>query len=275
MARAFAQEFAKELKQPVVVENKPGAGNAIAGLAVKAAPANGYTLLFIVDELLSSKISNPELEYEISDFEIIAPVSRTPYTLLTPTDLHINSLDDLKALAAKKNGEVNFGTLGLGASLYPMLSRTLSAHLGIKEVMVPYKSGVEGIAALMSGQIDGFLSTAGLAYAQKNNPKLHPFGFTTDGPRSPFLPEVKSFKELGIDGMTWYTLYGVALRADTPEPVKAYLRDAAARVGASAELKKIRAQIALEDPGTLDQFKAEMQRNSELIRAAYLQSKKQ
>ncbi|MCL2831513.1 MAG: tripartite tricarboxylate transporter substrate binding protein [Betaproteobacteria bacterium] len=275
VARAFAQELSKELKTPVIVENRPGAGNAVGALAFKQQPADGYTLFFQTTELFASKLANPELNYEFNDFEIIAPLARTPFTLVVPASNQIKTLDELKASAVKKKNELDFGSLGLGANLYTMLSRTLSEQLGVKPNMIPYKGGVEGLTAVMSGQIDAYLATVGLAYQQKDNPKIHILALTSDGGANPFFPNVKSFKEQGIKDMVFYSLYGVVVRPDTPEAIKTQLQQAAGRVTNSEEMKRIRRQIALEDfPGTLDEFKAGMNNVRQRMEAAYKQEQK-
>ncbi|WP_028602814.1 Bug family tripartite tricarboxylate transporter substrate binding protein [Ottowia thiooxydans] len=274
MARAFAQELGKELKTTVVIENRPGGGTSIGALAVKGQPADGHTLFFHTGELAASKLANPGLAYVPSDFEVITPLAKTAFTLIVPTQFNIKTMDDLKAHAAKKQGELNFGTLGLGANQYSMLSRTLSQHLGVTATMIPYKGGMEGVTATMTGEIDAYYATVGLTRGQKDNNRIHVLATTGDGPNK-FLPGVKSFKELGVKDMVYYSLYGVAVRADTPEPIKAVLKDVTRRVTDSDELKKVRQQISLEDfAGTTDDFKMESQKNFLMLKAAYDQETK-
>lgn len=275
MARAFAQELAKELKTPVVIENRPGGGNSVGALAVKGQPADGHTLLFQTGELYATKLANPGLGYEPGDFEIVTPLAITAFTLIVPAQLQIKTLDDLKARAAKKQGELDFGTLGLGANQYSMLSKTLSQHLGVKARMIPYKGGMEGVTATMTGEIDGYFATVGLTRGQKDNQKIHVLASTSEGSNR-FLPGVKSFKELGVKDMVFSSLYGVALRADTPDAIKTKLKEVTRRVTDSEELKKVRHQISLEEfPGTLDDFKSETQKNFLMLKTFYEQEGKQ
>ena len=267
MARAFAEELAKELKNPVVIENKPGAGTAIGALAVKSQPADGHTLLFQTEGLFVAKLSNPSLAYEFRDFEVITPLSKTPYALVVPAQNQIKTLDDLKAHAAKKNNELDFGTLGAGSvSQYPVLSHILSEQLGIKEKMIPYKGGMEALTAVMAGDIDAFYSTVSLAHSQKENAKIHILALTSDGNPNPFFPEVKSFKELGIQGMTFHSSYGIAMRSDTPETIKTQLKQVSRRISDSEALKRMRRQIGIEDfPGTLAEYNAEQQKTVQML----------
>lgn len=274
MARAFAQELAKEAKATVIVENRPGAGTSIGALAVKALPADGHAMLFQTGELFATKLSTPGVAYELQNFEIVAPLAQTPFVLIVPAQYDIKTLEDLRAHAAKHNAELKFGSLGLGANQYNLLSRTLAQHLGAKPRMIPYKGGMEGVMATMSGEIDAYFATVGLAYSQKDNPKVRAIALTSDGGANKFFPNVKSFKELGVKDMVYSSLYGVAVRTETPEPLKAQLRQLARRVTDSAELKKVRSQISLEDfAGTLDDYQGETQRNFQMLKQAVEQSR--
>jgi tripartite-type tricarboxylate transporter receptor subunit TctC len=275
MARGFAQELSKALHPPVVVENTPGAGTAIAALALKAAPADGYTLLFETENIFSAKLANPGLAYEASDFETITPLAQTPYALVVPAEFQINTLDDLKAHAAKKNKELDFGTLGNGPTLYNVLSILLSQHLGVKPNLVPYKGGMEGITAVMAGQIDGYWSTVSLTYSQKDNAKLRTLALASDGSKNPFFPDVKSFKDLGMGDVVYYSRYGVAIRAGTPEAIRKQLKEVARRVSDSPELKQIRRQISLEDyTGTTEEFDAQTKASVQNLNTVYEQAQK-
>lgn len=271
MARAFAKELEKETKSTVIVENRPGGGTSVGAMAVKAQPADGHTLLFQTGELLATKLSNPKLAYEFEDFEIIAPLAQTPYVLVAPAQ--VKNLEDLKVRAASKKGELDFASLGLGVNHYSMLSRKVADHLGVRARMIPYKGGMEGITAVMTGEIDAYFATVGLTHSQKDNEKLHPLAVTGVG-SSQFLPGVKSFNELGVKDMVFNSYYGVAVRADTPEAIKSNLKQITLKVARSPVLQKVRSQISLEDfPGDLDAYKAETLRTFEMLKAAFEQEK--
>ena len=272
LARAFAQELARELRGNVIVENKPGGGTTIGALAVKSLPADGHALLFQVDGLYNGKLATPSVGYEYSDFEIIAPLAQTPYALVVPASLNIQRLEDLKAHAAKKKGEVDFGVLGMGVNQYSILGRALSRHLGVTPRMIPYKGGMEGVTAVMTGEIDAYFATVGLAYAQKDNPKLRFLALTSEPGPNRFFPQLKTFAELGVKDMVFKSLYGVAIRTSTPSAVKARLEQAVRKVADSEEMKKVRAQISLEDyPGTLEDYRAEVLRNLQMYQSAQAQ----
>ena len=269
VARAFAKELGKELKVTVVVENRPGGGTTIGALAVRNSPADGYSLLFQVDGLYNGKLSAPTVAYEFSDFEIISPLAQTPYAMVVPAKNNITNLDDLKTLAKTKKGEVDFGVLGIGVNQYSILAKSLSKTLGFAPRLIPYKGGVEGITAVMTGEIDAYFATVGLASSHKNNDKIKIVALTSDAGSNKFVPGIKSFSEFGVKDMVFRSLYGVAIRSNTPNEIKNKLLLAAAKVVNSDEMKKARELMSLEDyVGTLEAYKAEVQLNLKNYQAA-------
>ncbi len=269
MARALARELAKELKVSVLVENKPGGGTTIGALAVRNAPADGYTLLFQVDGLYSGKMAAPSVGYEFTDFEIIAPLAQTPFVLVVAASANIQTLDDLKKRAAAKNGELDFGTLGIGVNHYGILANNLSRHLGVTARMISYKGGVEGSIAVMSGEIDGYFATVSLASTLKANPRAKLLALTSEKGQNRFLPGLKSFAELGVPDMAFRSLYGVAIRAGTPPAIRARLEQAIQKVSELDDMKAARDSISLEEyVGSVDAYRKEVQANLRFYQAA-------
>lgn len=273
LGRVFARQLAKELQATVIVENKPGAGTTIGALAVRNAPADGYTLLFQSEGLFNGKLGAPGVGYEFSDFEIIAPLAQTPYVLVVPASLHIDSLDDLKKRAAAKKGELDFGTLAVGVSQYQILANKLSRHLGVTPRMISYKGGVEGVTAIMTGEIDAYFATVGLASTLKDNPRVKALAITSERGNNKFLPSLKSFPELGVKDMVFRSLYGVAIRTGTPPAVKAKLEQAVLKVSESDEMKAARHSISLEDyAGSPEDYRKEIEANLRMYQSAKAQS---
>ena len=271
LARAFAQELAKELKVNVIVENKPGGGTTIGALAVKNAPADGYTLLFQVDGLYNGKLATPTVAYEMSDFEILSSLGQTPYALVVPSKINANNLDELKAYADSRKGELTFGVLGNGVTSYSILATNLSKALNVTPRLIPYKGGVEGVVAAMAGDIDAYFATVSLAYAQKDNAKIKLLGITSDSGKNRFLPNVKSFEDLGIKHMNLKSLYGIAIRANTAPVIKSKLIKSIANVIETEDMKKARTTISLEEfSGSLVDYKAEVMRNLQMYENAQL-----
>ena len=275
LARAFAQELAKELKTNVIVENKPGGGTTIGALAVKNAPADGYTLLFQVDGLYNGKLATPSVAYEMSDFEILSSLGQTPYALVVPSKINVSNLDELKVYAESRKGELTFGVLGNGVTSYSILATNLSKALNVMPRLRPYKGGVEGVVAAMSGDVDAYFATVSLAYAQRDNSKIKILGITSDSGRNRFLPNVKSFEDLGVKHMNLKSLYGVAIRANTAPAIKAKLIKSISNVIETDDMKKARSTISLEEfAGSLNEYKAEVMRNLQMYESAQLLSGK-
>lgn len=271
MARAFAEELAKEMKTTVIVDNRPGAGTALGALAVKGQPADGYTLLFQSDGLYNAKLTTPSLAYEPSDFEVISPLAQTNYAFIVPANRGWNKLEDLKGLKR----DLDVGTLGIGVSSYSILARRMATHLGIGHRMVPYKGGVEGVTAVLAGQIDGFFSTVGLTQTLKDNPKVKVLAYTGSPGRISFIPGVKTFAELGMPDLVFNSYYGLAVRSDTPAPIKAQLAGAVRKVVASDAMKAARQRLHLEGyVGSTDDYKRDVARVFKEYEAAMAQDAK-
>lgn len=257
MARAFAEELSKEAKTSVIVDNRPGGGTAIGVLAAKAQPADGYTLLFQSDGLYNAKLATPSLAYQPSDFEIISPLAQTNYAFIVPADREWTHLADLR----KAGREIDIGTLGIGVSSYSILAARMASHLGIEHRMVPYKGGVEGVTAVLAGQIDGYFATIGLTQTMKDNPKVKVLAYTGAPGRTSFFPGVKTFHELGMTDMVFNSYYGLAVRADTPQDVKAQLTRMVHKVVQSEAMKAARQRLLLEEYlGTTDDYKRDVAR---------------
>lgn len=274
LARVFTQELNKAVNVPVIIDNKPGGGTTVGALHVKNSPADGYTLLFQVDGLFNGKLSSPTIPYEIEDFDIVAPLSQTPYALLTPTSLNIRNLDDLKAHAMKNKGELTIGTLGIGVSSYSIMGDALARALGVKPVFIPYKGGAQGVTGLMAGEVDVYFATVGLARTLEGNDRVRILATTGNPGPNKFLKGVPSFVDLGIPDLQFLSLYGVAIHTATPKPIKEYLLKVLNQVTTSDAMKRSREQVSLEDyPGTLEDYRRDMVKNIEMYKKAYAEQK--
>lgn len=261
LSRAFAQELSRELGQPVLVENRPGAATSIATLAVRNAPPDGYSMLFQTDGLYNAKIAVPQSAYEYADFDIISPLATTAYALLVPAARKVVSIEDLGAQAGK-TGDITFAILGVGPNQYTVLGDALARHLGVRSRTVPYKGGIEGLTAVMNGEVDAFFATVSLAYAQRANPKVRAVALTSAGGRNRFFPAMRSLSEMGVEGGVFRSLFGVAIRSGAPATVQARLQEAVAGVVASEPMAQARASLSLEAfDGTLADYKTEVENN--------------
>ena len=257
ITRAFGLELSKVMGQPVVVENRPGAGSSVGILAAKAQPADGYTLLVRAEGFYSAKLATPALAYEFSDFEILAPLALSSYAFIVAADRGWKKLDDLKS--ARR--EIDMGSLDLGVGVYSMLAARMSRELGIRSRTIPFKGGAEGLTALLGGQIDAYFTTIGTTQTVKDNPKVRILATTGQPGSNNFLPGVKTFQELGLPKMEFSSSYSLNVRSDTPAAIKQQLARAVQQALASDAMQSARRQHYLEPyTGSLEDYRRDQAR---------------
>ncbi|WP_312994595.1 tripartite tricarboxylate transporter substrate binding protein [Achromobacter animicus] len=255
ISRAFAQQLGTIMGQPVVVENRPGAGSAIGITAVKGRPADGYTLLVHAEGFYSAKLTTPGAGYAFSDFEILAPLGQSSYAFIVPADRGWNRLEDLKE--AKR--ELDIGIADLGVGTYSTLAARLASGLQTQYRPIPFKGGAEGLTAILGGQIDGYFTTIGTTQSVKDNPHVKVLAYTGRPGSTSHLPGVKTFAELGVPDMVFHSSYSVAVRTGIPEPVRDRLAGFVRQAVASEEMNKARRDLYLDEySGSLDEYKQEL-----------------
>ena len=198
IARAFAPKLQEILGQPVIVQNRPGAGGTVATQSVAVAPADGYTLLMVN----STHAINPSLYTKLSydskrDFSGVALVAESAYLIVAGPQLGAKTLREFVAMAKAKPGSINYASAGVGTSTH-LAAAYFSNLAGIDIVHVPYKNSSDYIADLISGRVQvSFVPTAFLLTHIKSG-KLMALGVSTrDAMKTPL--EVPSTREAGID----------------------------------------------------------------------------
>ncbi len=233
IGRIVAQGLAEMWKQPVVVENRPGAAGNIAADIVAKSPGDGYTILFAQNGLAISVASNPALPFNgQKDLIPAVAVTATPHILVTNTASPVKSVAELIALAKDKPGKLNFGSSGIGNSDH-MAGELFKALTGVQAVHVPYKSGSLAATDLMGGQLDFYFAGMPVGLPQYKGGKLHALA-VTGASRYAGAPELPTMQEAGVKDYEMTLWQGVFMPASTPA-------DVAETVGASV-LK------LLEDP---------------------------
>jgi tripartite-type tricarboxylate transporter receptor subunit TctC len=206
ISRIVGEQLAKQLGQPFVVENIPGAGSLNGTLtAAKAAP-DGYTL---TTGLIASMAVNPSLfahlPYDpIRDFEPIAMLAKFPFAVVVSKNLAAHSIKELIALAKAKPGEINFASAGAGTGQH--LSAELFQLLtGIKLTHVPYRGAQPAYADVMSGQVPVFFDNLASALGQIQGGNVRALA-VTGTKRSPLLPDVPTVAESGVPDYQYYCM---------------------------------------------------------------------
>jgi tripartite-type tricarboxylate transporter receptor subunit TctC len=238
----FMSESLRRQKESVatIVEAKPG-GNTLIGIQhVLKAPPDGHTLLISTLPIMANLIlmKNPGYKYE--DFVAVGPVAKHPYILFVPNTLPVNNLAELVAYGEKNPGKLNIGALSPGGQVQLLADKFVKASK-LKVEKIPYKGAAELATALLTGdiQMSFFAYSAGAPFLKDG--KLKPIAIATDE-RSPLTPDIPTFKELGMAGVTGESWVALFARADTPKPVLAKLQMAITEASKEAEyLAKIKA----------------------------------
>ena len=271
LARATADIASKKYGITFVIESRPGAGTALGTRVVKAANDDGYTILFQATNFLNNLHTLKEPGYAIDDFTEVALLGQTAYVLLIPSSLPAKSLKEFIDYAKSKDGELNYASLGHGTR-QQLLPEHLKTDAGFDWKEIPYKGGMEGIAALLGGQVQGYFATVSLAQAQSQQPGIRELAVAADE-RTRFLPDVPTFKEQGLQivDKSWFALF---VRSSTPKPIIDKLRSIFDDVVKTPEYKAAIDKISI-DPlvTTHEQFAADMITTSAKLAEEQLQFK--
>jgi len=272
IARSVGQRMATVLGQPVVVENKPGAGTNIAIKSLTSSAPDGYTLLLAANALAVNPSMYQPAPYDLDrDFTPISMVGRVPVVFAVREGSPIKTLPELVTAAKAKPGGVTVATPGNGAT--PHLAMELFQHTaGLKLSHVPYKGGAQAITDVLGGHVDVVAVNALEVLPLVKGGKLKVLAVMSTE-RSAVLPGVPTVAESGYPGFEASVWYGFVAPAGLPAPVLATLHDA---VQKAIDSKEVREQLAAAGgvplPGPTAQFekllKSDAARYGKLIREA-------
>jgi len=241
IARFIAEPMAAALKNPVLVENRPGAGGNLAAAAVAKSPPDGYTLLVSFSSHTINATLYPTLPYDpVADFTPITMVARVPSLLVGRANLSAKDLKALIELAKAKPHTLTIGIGGIGSSLH-LAGEKFKLMTGVDLLNVPYKGTAPALSDLLGGQIDLMFISLVTGAEQVRAGKLRAYGVTSMQ-RQPFFPEVPAIGEVvsGFESSAWF---GVFAPVNLPGAVTERLN--AVIVGALAE-PKLREQLRNE-----------------------------
>lgn len=236
VGRPLAAAMEKNLKQPVVVVNRPGAGGAVGmGVAAKAAP-DGYTVLIALSSIsifpVSDRINGKTPLYQLQDFAPIALVTADPTVLVVRTDSEYHTLKDFVEAAKANPGKINYSSSGVYGTLHVAMEMFANAA-GIKLFHVPYQGGGPAVRALLAGQVQASAQGPAAAIGQVRAGKMRALaGWGSE--RLALFPELPTLKELGYDA-EFYIWSGVFVPAATPPAVVKRLRAAVKEAAHSAQ----------------------------------------
>jgi tripartite-type tricarboxylate transporter receptor subunit TctC len=233
VARIFAPALSDALGQPVIVENKPGAGGNIGSGLVAKAPADGYTLLLMPKGHAASASLYKSLPYDsVNDFRVAGMLVHYPFIIVVPAKSPYPDLKALADAARAKPGAIDYGTGGVGSGMH-LAAELMMAQLKISMQHVPYKGGNSAQMAMLSGnEVPVFFTTPVGMIELHQAGKVHVLGVTT-AERFPKLPDVPTVGEALAPGFAARGWMALAAPKGTPDAVLAKLnaamRTAAAR----------------------------------------------
>ena len=238
LARAIAPRLSERLKQPVVVENRAGAGGVIGAQAVMRSPADGYTILFatVASHGILPVLQKPAPYDAVKDFAPITLVAITPNVLLANPALPVKNVAEVLALAKAKPGTLNFGSTSQGGSPH-MSGELLKTMAQIDIQHVPYKGGGPMLIDLIGGQIQLGFDNLPSAMAHVRSGKVRALAVTT-AKRWPGAPEIPTLAESGVPGYEASAWFGLLAPAATPKPVVELLHTHVAAILRMPEVEK-------------------------------------
>ena len=245
LGRAIGQRLAERLGQPVVIDNRGGAGGTIAADAAAKAAPDGDTLLMGAGAHALAPSIYAHLGYDfIRDFAPITLVARGAYLVVLNPAVPAGSIAELIALAKAHPGQLNFASPGTGAPPH-LAGELFNTMAGVHLIHVPYRGDNEALADLVGGQVQlGFIAIAASLPLVRAG-KLKALAVTSAA-RTPVLPELPTVAEAGLPGYALGTWFGLLAPAGTPPEIVAILHDAAVAIVASDDIRTRFATIGFE-----------------------------
>lgn len=256
-ARQFASHMGDVLGQPVVVDNKAGAGGMLATTTVLAAPPDGYTILFNTSSLVLQHLLSNNAKYDpLKDLTAVVRTSGVPLVLTSSPSVPAKTLPELMALAAKSSSKMNFGSSGAG-TIDHLAFALLANLLDMKFEHVPYKGQMPAYTDLMSGNIQVLMTTINTVQPFVVDKKMNALAIASAN-RSPLMPNVPTVSEAtGLKDVALTAWTGIMTPLNTPPEIVAKLNQAANHaLKDKAFLDKLRASGSEPYGGSAEEYRA-------------------
>ncbi len=254
VARVIAPEVAKTLGQPVLVENRAGAGGNIAADAVAKSPPDGYALHWAApgSAVINHHI-NKAMPYAFHDLQPVSLIGLIPLVVIVPVQSPVKTLDDLVAAAKASPGMLSYGTPGIGTSNH-LATELFLFHAKLKMTHVPYKGSAANID-LLAGSLSVIFDSITTATPFIQGGKVRALALTT-AVRSPMLPDVKTIAEQGFPGYEASNWYAVTAPKGTPADVAQRLNAEFVKAARAPEVeKKLQAMGVIVVGSSIDELR--------------------
>jgi tripartite-type tricarboxylate transporter receptor subunit TctC len=264
IGRTLAQELSTRLGQPVVVENRVGAGSNVGSTFVAKSPPDGYTLLLTSPGNAVNVTLFKQMPYDVkTELTQVAVVGRAPGILLVRPDFPANNVKELVAMAKKEPGKLNFGSGGPGSSEH-LAGEMFKTIAGIDMTHVPYKGGAAVINDILAGQIQVFFTNQANVIGQIKGNRVKVLGVASNQ-RSALVPNVPTFAEQGYPEQQVSVWWGIAAPAKTPTAILDRLNSEILAAGASPTMRTRLLEMGAE-PITTTRAQANAFLDEEIVR---------
>ncbi|NBO87690.1 MAG: tripartite tricarboxylate transporter substrate binding protein, partial [Burkholderiaceae bacterium] len=252
VARIVAEGVSKQLGQPVIVENKPGAGSVLGADFVAKSPSDGYTFFVSAGGIITNPMIKKSMPYKEGDLVPVALLAVSPSIIVVPPDSTIKNLRDLIARAKDAKG-IQFSTAGTGSTPH-FVAEMLKVNAGGKYDIIPYKSGSEAKVAVLSNQVDATSESSAVTIPQIQGGKLRAIASTWNK-RIEALPNVPTTKEEGYPQILIGHWAGLFAPKGTPNEILDKMNKAVEAALKSSEVQKRLVPQGIEPtPGSRDSF---------------------
>ena len=247
-ARLMAPKLAEALGQPVVVENRPGAGTNIAQEVVARSAPDGHTLLLGSPPVIINKYIYQNLSFDPQrDLTGVSMFAASPNVLVVNASSPVKSIKDLIALAQRNPGKLTFSTSGVG-SLIHLSGELFNIRANVKTVHVAYRGAAPALTALLSQEVDMSYANIPALLTYLKSGRIRPLA-TTGAKRSELLSDVPTMKESGVD-MDMTVWFGVFVPSATPRAIIDRLAGILTKMAHTPEMKKRLADLGAEPVGS-------------------------
>jgi tripartite-type tricarboxylate transporter receptor subunit TctC len=271
-ARLVGEKLTMAWGEQIIVDNRPGGNNIVAGEALQRATPDGQTILLVTAAHVINPILHPKPQYDaFLGFPPVATLVSTEYILVVNAAVPANSLSELIALAKSKPGQLNAAVSNAGGIQHLALEY-FNVLAGVKIQAIPYKGGGPGMTDLIGGQVQVAFNNTLTLLPHIRSGKIRPLG-VGGGSRISILPQLPTFAELGLPGYSVKNWFGVVVPPKTPKEVIGKLAGEIIRIQAMADFKEKLAVQGVEPfvngPEQFAAFmKAESAKYAKIIKAA-------
>ena len=242
VARAYSEHISRALGQPIIIENRAGAGSSIAAENVAHSPPDGYSVLIASPASISvNPALNPKISYKPSELMPVTKVSASPLVLVVNPGTGIQSVKELVAAAKKDPGKLNYATSGVGSA--PHFGAVLFSQVtGVRMEHVPFKGGAPAVVSTVAGDTQVTFATPPSVLPMVKAGRLRALA-VTNAERSPLMPDIPGMEEAGFPDYALSFWYGLFVPAGTPSEIVWKLYEATLQ---ASQRPEVRAALARE-----------------------------